>query len=327
MKTITPGKFLNLQRCATANGGFSILALDHRNNLRKALKPEAPEQVSGKDMSDFKLEVTGALSRHASAMLLDPEVGAFQVIARRALERSCGLIAALDATGYGGEATARESRILPGWSVQKAKLMGANAVKLLVYYHPKSRMAPEVEALVAQVNEECARYDLPFILEPLVYSIDPEVKKLTGNERSEAILETAARLTAFGCDLLKVEFPADAHETPELPIWQRACAELTKASRAPWVLLSAAVDYDSYLKQVETACRQGASGIAAGRAVWSEAVTGDRRARAQFLSTSARARMEQLTSTVDHLAVPYWQYYQTAEVDEETYLSYFNGLD
>ncbi len=327
MKTITPGKFLNLQRCATANGGFSILALDHRNNLRKALNPEAPDQVKGKDMSDFKLDVTGALSRHASAMLLDPEVGAFQVIARRALERSCGLIVALDATGYGGEPTARESRILPEWSVRKAKLMGANAVKLLVYYHPMSGMAAEVEALVARIDEECARYDLPFILEPLVYSIDPQVKKLTGRERSEVILQTAARLTAIGCDVLKVEFPADTQETTESPSWQEACAEMTKASRAPWVLLSAAVDYDTYLKQVETACRQGASGIAAGRAVWSEAVTNDPQARAQFLNTDARARMQQLTSTVDQLAVPYWQYYQTAESDEKTYLAYFDEPD
>ena len=260
-------------------------------------------------------------------MLLDPEVGAFQVIARRALERSCGLIVALDATGYGGEPTARESRILPEWSVRKAKLMGANAVKLLVYYHPMSGMAAEVEALVARIDEECARYDLPFILEPLVYSIDPQVKKLTGRERSEVILQTAARLTAIGCDVLKVEFPADTQETTESPSWQEACAEMTKASRAPWVLLSAAVDYDTYLKQVETACRQGASGIASGRAVWSEAVTNDPQARAQFLNTDARARMQQLTSTVDQLAVPYWQYYQTVESDEKTYLAYFDEPD
>ncbi len=320
MKTITCGKFLNLQKCATENGGFSILALDHRNNLRNALNPENPGQVSGKEMSDFKLEVTHALSPHASAMLLDPEVGAFQAISKRALARNTGLIIALDATGYEGEATARESRILPGWSVEKAKLAGANAVKLLVYFHPQSAKAGEVEALVAKVDEECRRFDLPFILEPLVYSIDPQVKKMKGAERSRAIIETAERLTAIGCDVLKVEFPSDA----DAPDWPEACARLTKASRVPWVLLSAAVDYETYLKQVTVACRQGAAGIAAGRAVWSEAVTSDRSARMEFLHTIARERIQRLSAIVDDLAQPYWDFYRVPEADERSYLTYPN---
>jgi tagatose 1,6-diphosphate aldolase len=320
MKTISTGKYLNLQKCATTNGGFSILALDHRNNLRNALNPENPGQVSGKEMSDFKLEVTQALSPYASAMLLDPEVGAFQAISQRALARNTGLIVALDATGYGGEATARESRVLPGWSVEKAKLAGANAVKLLVYFHPQSSRAREVEALVANVKEECQRFDLPFILEPLVYSIDPQVKKLKGAERSDAIIETAERLTAIGCDVLKVEFPSDA----DSPDWQEACERLTKASRVPWVLLSAAVDYETYLKQVTVACQQGAAGIAAGRAVWSEAVTTDKTLRAEFLRTTARERVQRLSALVDDLARPYWDFYQAPEVDEKSYLSYPN---
>ncbi len=318
MKTISPGKFLNMQKCATVNGGFSILALDHRNNLRNALNPENPNMVSGKEMSDFKLGVTGALSPYASAMLLDPEVGAFQVIAQRVLDRSTGLIVALDATGYGGEATARESRVLPGWSVEKAKQLGANAVKLLVYYHPQSAKVGEIEDLVAHVNEDCHRFDLPFILEPLVYSIDPQIKKMKGTERSQAILGMAEKLTAIGCDLLKVEFPTDA----DAPDWEEACAMLTKASRVPWVLLSAAVDYPTYLKQVTVACQQGASGIAAGRAVWSEAVTPDQGKRAEFLRTTARERIQHLTAVVDGLAKPFWDFYRTPPTDEKTYLSY-----
>ena len=50
-----------------------------------------------------------------------------------------------------GDPHARESRLLPGWSVQKAKSIGADAVKLLVYYHPESPHARAIEELVETV--------------------------------------------------------------------------------------------------------------------------------------------------------------------------------
>ena len=40
---------------------------------------------------------------------------------------------------------------------------------------------------------------------------------------------------------------------------------MTEVSTVPWVLLSASVSYDIYLKQVRVACEAGASGVMAGR--------------------------------------------------------------
>ncbi len=48
------------------------------------------------------------------------------------------------------------------------------------------------------------------------------------------------------------------------------CKELDQASRLPWVLLSAGVDFESFRIQVEIACKAGASGFLAGRALWQE---------------------------------------------------------
>ena len=148
MESLTFGKLRGLEKCATSMGAIAVLALDHRNNLRRALNPVHPEMVTSDSLSSFKIEVTKTLAPYASAVLLDPEVGAFQAIASGVLPGSVGLVVALEATGYTGDPSARGSRILDNWSVEKARRMGADAVKLLVYYHPDSQKATEIEELV-----------------------------------------------------------------------------------------------------------------------------------------------------------------------------------
>jgi len=116
-------------------------------------------------MVAFKHEVTSALASQASAVLLDPEFGAGQCLISGALPGHTGLVVALDATGYTGEPTARQSEVLKDWSVAKSRRMGANAVKLLVYYHPDSPTAVEVEHLVKKVAQACKQEDMAFFLE------------------------------------------------------------------------------------------------------------------------------------------------------------------
>ena len=146
------GKRRGLTTCATAAGQFVVLALDHRQNLRRELRPAAPDDVTYDQMVDFKLAVTRALASTATGILLDPEVGAGQAIADGAVPAGTGLIVALEATGYAGPSTARGSRVLPGWSAAAAKRIGASAAKLLVYYHPEASNAADQEALVAATS-------------------------------------------------------------------------------------------------------------------------------------------------------------------------------
>lgn len=322
MESLTFGKLRGLEKCATSIGAIAVLALDHRNNLRRALNPTHPELVSNTSLSEFKNEVARALAPYASAVLLDPEVGAFQAIASGALPGSVGLVVALEATGYTGDPSARESRILDNWSVEKAKHMGADAVKLLVYYHPDSQKAIEIEELVARVADECKKFDLLFMLEPLMYSIDPDQKKVTGGDRGRVVIETAQRLTARGGDILKAEFPLDINQYTDKSNWVSACLELTEAIRIPWVLLSASVDFDTYLRQVEIACDSGASGVAVGRAVWKEAAELTPEARCDFLSGTASDRMQSITKLVDEHASPYSKHYAALEVSALTYRDY-----
>ncbi len=306
MKLISIGKLRGLQQISSERGAFTCLALDHRQNLRKA----NPAFVDDAELSLFKLDVTSALASEATAVLLDPEVSAAQAISARSIPNHIGLVVAVESTGYTGDATARHAQIIPGWSVEKAKRMGASAIKLLVYYHPDSPTAKEIEDFTAKIAEDCMKHDLVLMLEPLSYSLD-ENKKLSSEEKRYVVVETAKRLTPLNIDILKAEFPLDLNENDESK-WMDACKEISSASIAPWILLSAAVEYETFLHQVTVACNAGASGIAVGRAVWKEAVTmNNDEQRLDFLESTAKVRLSRLTSLCNALAKPYTDFYLT----------------
>jgi tagatose 1,6-diphosphate aldolase len=314
MKPISIGKLRGLQQISSKRGTFTCLALDHRQNLRTA----NPTFVDDTELSHFKLDVTKALAHRATAVLLDPEVSAAQAIASRAIP-NVGLVVAVESTGYTGDETARHAQIIPGWSVEKAKRMGASAIKLLVYYHPDSPAAKEVEDFISKIADDCTKQDLVLMLEPLSYSLD-ENRKLSSEEKRYVVVETAKRLTLLNVDVLKAEFPLDVSDIDESK-WMDACKEISTASIVPWILLSAAVDYETFLRQVAVACSAGASGIAVGRAVWKEAVTMNGDERLNFLRSTAKYRLSRLTSLCHALAKPYTDFYQ-ADAPFDWYKTY-----
>jgi tagatose 1,6-diphosphate aldolase len=308
------GKRRGLMQCATAAGRFVVLALDHRQNLRKELRPDAPDVVTTAEMVAFKLAVVRALADTTSGILLDPEVGVGQALAAGAIPGGTGLIVAVEATGYEGAPGARTSRILPGWSVAAAKRIGASAVKLLVYYHPEAPTADAQERLVADVAVECVKEDIALFLEPLSYGL--EGGKLAGDDRRRVVVETARRLTATGADVLKAEFPYDPAVT-DSGRWADACAELDEASRVPWVLLSGGVDDATFEAQVAAAGDAGASGALVGRSVWADAATLAEPERTATLRSAGRARMERLETVIAEHGRP-WQPRWEAAMAPET---------
>src|SRR5512135_859242 len=101
MKNLTLGKLRGLQQISSHHGTLTVLALDHRQNLRRA----NPAFADDDQLSQFKLDVTRALAPRATAVLLDPEVSAAQAVVSRAIPNNVGLVVALESTGYGGEAS------------------------------------------------------------------------------------------------------------------------------------------------------------------------------------------------------------------------------
>ena len=315
MKNISIGKLRGLQQSTSLRGTFTCLALDHRQNLRKA----NPAFVEDAELSRFKLDVTSELAPYATSVLLDPEVSAAQAVAAGKLPSDRGFVVAVESTGYTGDASARRGQVIPGWSVEKAKRMGASMIKLLVYYHPDSPTAAEAEKFTTLIAADCLKYDIGLMLEPLSYSLTE--KKLTSDEKRRVVVETARLLTSIaGVDVLKAEFPLDAADDDSARLAE-ACAEVSAASVTPWILLSAAVSFETYQRQIIAACQAGASGIAVGRAVWQEAATMSRAARLEFLRTTGKERLTRLNALCVALAKPYTDFY-AADAAFDWYKSY-----
>jgi len=298
------GTLRGLDACASDKGTFSVLALDHRNNLRRMLGPDDPGAVTYEQMVDVKRSIVRAVAGTASGILLDPNLGAGPAVADGSLPSGCGLLVAVEETGYEGPSTARQSRILAGWSVSQIKRLGGDAVKLLLYYHPDAANAEDQERLLIEVAECCADVDLPLFLETLGFPIDEGEAKLTDEARRDVVVRTARRLTALGGDVLKCEFPYDASVTDRTR-WKEACAELEEASAIPWAILSAGVDDATFEAQTEVACAAGASGVLVGRSVWKEGATMTGTERDAWLESEGVARMQRLVDIVDSEARPW----------------------
>ena len=300
------GTLRGLDACASDKGTFSVLALDHRNNLRRALAPDDPASVPYERLVGIKRSIVRAIAPVADGVLLDPDLGAGPVIHDGSLPTGCGLMIAVEETGYDGPSTERTSRLIEGWSVSQIKRVGGDAVKLLRYYHPDAPNAEEQERLLIEIPECCADEDIPLVLETLGYSLDPDVSKLTDEARRDVVVRTARRLTALGGDVLKCEFPYDATVT-DRSRWAEACAELEEAAAIPWVILSAGVDDATFEAQAQVACEAGASGVLVGRSVWKEGAHMEGAERDRWLETTGVARMQRLVDIVEATAVPWRQ--------------------
>ena len=229
---------------------------------------------------------------------------------------------AIEETGYTGEPTRRMSQRLQGWSVEKARKMGADAVKLLVYYHPEAATAPQIEELVSAIAQECKEADIPLFLEALSYSLDPYSRKLTSPERHEVVIESVKRLSALGADVFEAEFPVDLTVVTEDAQLLKACEDLSAAASIPWILISGSARYYDYMRQVNAACRSGASGVAVGRAIWQDIVPLELGKRREFLQEVIRPRMERLTSLCNAIARPWIDFYTSPDPASDWYESY-----
>ena len=318
-RLLSLGKRRGLSQCANERAVFNILALDHRQVVKKVFVDQ-PDPYG--EAVAFKRAVVKTLAPFSTAVLLDPSIGAGPCLTDLSLPGRCGLVVAVESSGYGGSSSARVSCLSEDWSADKIKRMGASAVKLLVYYHSRSETAPAMKELVAQVSSECQRLDLPLFLEILTYSPDPNDAKLTTEQRVEAVVQAAADLTPIGGDILKPEFPVDVKAQPDLNQWSDACRSLSEASAIPWVLLSAGVDYNVFAQQAEVACKAGASGILAGRAIWKEALEVPISEREGFLQTTGCERMQNLQVICNQYARPYLEFFDSQTLAEDWYAVY-----
>jgi len=309
MKTLTIGKLRGLQQIASPDGIFTMCAMDHRGSLRQLMGGE--KEASYEEMVERKLELCSQLAPHASAVLLDPTFGAAQCIGRGVLPKSTGLVVSIEASGYGGGSEFRLTELLDGWDAGKIKRMGASAAKLLVYYRPDLiELAAKLLDMIDAIGLECKSHDLTFVVEPLSYPVGEEVRNPAhfAKVKEQLVPKTARQITESPIDVLKTEFPTDLRYNKDKAEAAELCRQLDKASAVPWVVLSAAVDFEAFCQQVEIACQSGASGFLAGRAIWQEAMRIDKaKERTKFLATVGADRLKKLNETAAKYATPWYK--------------------
>jgi sulfofructosephosphate aldolase len=262
---MTNGAPSPLDALRLASGGFAMVALDQRESLRTILAERTGLPATDADLSAFKVAAARALSDTASAVLLDREYGLEPVLSAAALSPAAGLIVAVDrlAQEQGGPVEDTDlDDLVDDEALAALAAGGAVALKLLVLWRRPGD--PRLAATVDRFLGACRRSGLASVLEGIVRPEDGRV------DREDAILRAAGELGGRGPDLYKAEVPCRGRADPD-EIRQRAAA-MTAELPCPWVVLSNGVERDDFPAGVRAACRGGASGFLAGRAVWTDSI-------------------------------------------------------
>ncbi|HEY7154228.1 MAG TPA: tagatose 1,6-diphosphate aldolase [Gemmataceae bacterium] len=314
---LTPGKLRGLQRICNDNGTLTMVATDQNNSMIRMIKDSLKKKGENREptyreLVEAKIVLADALSRHASAVLVDGYYGAWNTIASFHLPAHVGMLVRVEKSAASeSKVGAPLGEIEPGWGVDKIKNIGADAVKLLAQFEPTEPESAEHQfALIQQVYEQCRKHDILLLLETIAFPYGGEKKdsKSFLDRKAETVIESARQLSRF-CDIYKAEFPGWLGKDSEGQLKENL-RKLDAASERPWVLLSAGVDYPAYKQQVEMAVAAGASGVLGGRAFWKEYFQQDGpAARERFARGEAADRVRQIDEIVKSKAKPWFARY------------------
>ena len=296
MTDTTSRPALDLDAIARPSGGLAMVAMDQRESLRHMFDLAGAGRPADDVLIRFKLDVAEALGPLASGFLIDRHYG-FEAV-RDALPPETGLILAADALTQedGGpvEETALDEVVL-----DQTDLAGVSALKLLVIWRRDAKREQRVR-LVERFVAECRTRGVLSVLEPVVRATPEELDAGTW-DLDVAIREAAEELSPLGQSLYKVQVPMSG--TGDEAAQREASEKLNASITGPWVVLSQGVDRPAFLPAVEAACRAGASGFLAGRALWSDVVGRDDVPSA--LRELSVPRLEALIEVVDREARPW----------------------
>lgn len=288
-----------LDALARPNGVLAMVAMDQRESLRTMFDEAGAGRAADPVLRTFKRDVARVLGPLASGFLIDRHL-AFEDV-RSALPVRTGLILAADdleqADGGPVEETGLDEVVL----APDADLDGVAALKLLVIWRRDERREARVrlvERFVAAARER----GVLSVLEPVVRPTGTELADGTW-EQEAAIREAARELSPLGPDLYKVQVPLAGRGDPDEQL--AASTALDAAIATPWVVLSQGVAREDFSGAVAAACRAGASGFLAGRALWSD-VVGAQDVPSALRELSA-PRLERLVDIVDADARPWRQ--------------------
>lgn len=285
---LTPGKIAGLKAVSDDRGVIAAVAMDQRGLLKNMIARElGVSEAPAAMMSEFKQLVAETLTKYASSILLDLEFG---LEAAKHINGK-GLLLAYEHAGYSPDKPERLPSLSEGWSAMRLKEVGANAVKILVYYTPfeKEWVNDRKKAWLERIGAECKTVDIPYFLEFLGYDVhgEGEASIEYARRKPEIVLKSMEEFTKarYGADVLKVEVPIQmafvegtqafkgqkVHTRAEAMEITRSAAALTDK---PIVYLSAGVSSPVFIETLELAAESGVKfhGVLGGRATWQDGV-------------------------------------------------------
>jgi tagatose 1,6-diphosphate aldolase len=321
---LAPGKLRALTRLADRDGFFRMVAVDQRPPIRNRIRELMGEEaVTWERIGQVKATLLKHLQPHASAMLLDP--GYALPHAHRLLDPAKGLLITLERfefeTAAGG---GRLTSTYPGWTPAHIKRLGADGVKLMLFYRPD---APEAvnraqHDFVRTIGQACREQEIAFLLEPLVYPLEQDPAGAAAYvedpaKRPELVIETVREFAKpeYGIDIFKLETPIAAATVPAPEEESSAVADtqawfgrIDALLDRPWVMLSAGAGMEPFRRVLTYAFKAGASGYLAGRAIWWEAFKAwpDQAAFEAGLAEGGVGYMQRINAALRQHASPWW---------------------
>lgn len=305
-----------LKRLCDKNGIIGALAIDQRGALRRMLGEDTPVE----QLETFKVLVSKYLTKYASSILLDPELGWKAAEAR---DKNAGLLVAYEKTGYDKTVPGRYPDLVENVSVQRLKANGADAVKVLLYIDiDEDRAVNDVkEAFIERIASECKAEDIPFFLELVSYDAKVTDEKEYAKLKPRKVIEAMKLYSQerFGVDVLKVEVPVNMKyvegfaENEVLYTKEEAAAfykEQSNATSLPFIFLSAGVSAQLFQDTLHFAKESGSTfnGVLCGRATWAGATKayqeGGEAATIKWLETIGKQNIVELDAVLQETATP-----------------------
>jgi sulfofructosephosphate aldolase len=246
-----------------------MVAMDQRESLRTMFREHGHDD-SDERVRMFKVSVARELAPHASGFLIEPE---FVEDVRPYVPR--GLILAVDLLEQERGGIVEDTRL----DEIEALPTGVEALKLLVIWRDDERRRERIE-MCERFVALAGRHGVLSVLEPVV-------------REDHQIAEAARELGATRPSLYKCQAPRQGDVAAR-------CAEITRVLPVPWVVLSQGVPRDEFPHAVAAACKGGARGFLAGRALWTNTLGADD--PAELLRTESVRRLQELIEIVDRYA-------------------------
>jgi sulfofructosephosphate aldolase len=267
---------VTLDALARESGTFLMVAMDQRESLRTMMREHGHDPDDGR-IARFKTAVAQELAPYASGFLIDRDhLDAVEPHVPH------GLILAVDRLQQEPGAIVED----PGLDDDAQPTRGVAALKLLVIWRDDDRRRERVE-MSRRFVELAESRGLLSVLEPVV--------RVPDRDREDAIVEAARELGAVRPSLYKCQVPFAGRGEPR-DITRRARA-VDEALDVPWVVLSQGVDPADFPAAVEASCKGGASGMLAGRAVWTSTLAADD--PTALLRERSVPRLQELAAIVD----------------------------